>query len=327
MGLIDKMKLWTKNYFIPHEGNDHKPHALRVKSVIILLVIALFTELTFMAHVSVMTRTGYLAEIISSVLVEQTNEERVTLGIQELSVNPILEQAARLKANDMALKSYFAHTSPEGVSPWAWLEAVGYTFTTAGENLAVNFVDSEDVTEAWMNSPGHRANIVHSDFTEIGIATAKGKYKGDDAIFIVQFFGKPLVQQASAQVAPSTPPTTQTPTPAPETIKEQTETTIVLEEAVTGIPIEEPVITSETNAGSTPDVSPIERAASNPRSTYDLLLLIIGTIVALALAFTIFMRKEVFHPPLVVNGVLLLLVVASALALNHYLTLSEVLIV
>ena len=60
---------------------------------------------------------------------------------------------------DMAEKSYFAHTSPEGLTPWYWITLAGYRFSLAGENLAIDFTESEDVENAWMNSPAHRASI------------------------------------------------------------------------------------------------------------------------------------------------------------------------
>jgi hypothetical protein len=92
----------------------------------------------------------------------------------------------------MATKGYFSHTSPEGLSPWHWFDTVGYKFMYAGENLAINFSESTDVEQAWMNSPGHRANILNERFTEIGIATAQGTYQGQPTIFVAQMFGKPL---------------------------------------------------------------------------------------------------------------------------------------
>lgn len=318
MTLLRNMKLILKNYFIPHPGNDHKPHILRIKAILYILVASLFIELLFLAHITVIRQTGLLAEIISSVLVEQTNENRVTLGINELKVNPILEEAARLKATDMATRSYFAHTSPDGISPWSWLEAVGYSFLTAGENLAVNFVDSEDVTNAWMASPGHKANIVNANFTEIGIATAKGTYKGKDAIFVVQFFGKPVVSNALAEA-----PTPTAPEPeiikAPEVIKVEEDTFIELENVAgvteeVEVPANEIVVIEHTSA--------IERAVSNPKTSYNILLIILGTIIALALVLKIFIRIDIQHPPLIVNGVLVLLVVASALVFNNYLALT-----
>ncbi len=133
-----------------------------------------------------------LAAIYSNVLVLLTNKERAAQNISELKVNPLLEKAAQMKADDMASKGYFAHNTPEGKTPWYWISQAGYKYIFAGENLAVNFVDSEDVQKAWIASPGHKSNILNPKYTEIGIATSTGIYKGKSAIFVVQMFGAPM---------------------------------------------------------------------------------------------------------------------------------------
>lgn len=132
-----------------------------------------------------------LSAIYAAVLVNLTNQNRVAANVAELTVNPLLEKAAQMKANDMAAKGYFAHNTPEGKTPWYWLEQAGYSYKVAGENLAVNFENSEDVETAWMNSRGHFLNIVNPKYKEIGIATSTGTYKGRTAIFVVQMFGSP----------------------------------------------------------------------------------------------------------------------------------------
>lgn len=132
-----------------------------------------------------------LSAIYGSVLVNLTNKDRVSRNIAELKINQLLENAAQMKANDMAEKGYFAHNTPDGKTPWYWLEKAGYEYQYAGENLAVNFVDSGDVHTAWMNSKGHFLNIINPKYTEIGIATSTGLYKGREAIFVVQMFGSP----------------------------------------------------------------------------------------------------------------------------------------
>lgn len=132
-----------------------------------------------------------LSAIYASVLVNLTNKDRVAANVGELTVNPVLELAAQMKANDMAEKGYFAHNTPDGKTPWYWIALAGYQYKHAGENLAVNFENSEDVQTAWMNSRGHFLNIVNPKFTEIGIATSTGIYKGRTAIFVVQMFGTP----------------------------------------------------------------------------------------------------------------------------------------
>ncbi|HUX35833.1 MAG TPA: CAP domain-containing protein, partial [Candidatus Paceibacterota bacterium] len=134
--------------------------------------------------------------IYPQVLVSYANEARVqVLGGDKLATSPTLEEAAKMKAEDMAKNGYFAHTSPAGKTPWYWLDQAGYNFSYAGENLAVNFVGSEDVQNAWMASPSHKENILNPNFSEIGIATATGTYQGKEAIFVVEFFGTPAVSE------------------------------------------------------------------------------------------------------------------------------------
>jgi uncharacterized protein YkwD len=133
-----------------------------------------------------------LSAIYASVLVNLTNQNRAVANVSQLIVNPILEKAAQMKADDMAAKGYFAHNTPDGKTPWYWFNLAGYKYTYAGENLAVNFQESADVETAWMNSHGHFLNIMNPKFTEIGIATSTGIYKGRQAVFVVQLFGAPL---------------------------------------------------------------------------------------------------------------------------------------
>lgn len=140
----------------------------------------------------IMDAVDSTAAVISSSLVDLANSDRVSASVNRLKVNPVLERAAQAKADDMASKGYFAHNSPDGTTPWHWFAVVGYEYAHAGENLAIDFFESADVEKAWMNSPLHRANILNNEFTEIGIATARGMYNGHETTFVVQMFGKPL---------------------------------------------------------------------------------------------------------------------------------------
>jgi hypothetical protein len=148
----------------------------------------------------IVARIPNVAAVISSVLVELTNADRGAQGLGTLTVSPVLTAVAEAKAKDMAAKGYFAHTSPEGLTPWHWFKEKGYKFSYAGENLAVDFNESIDVERAWMNSPTHRANLVGTQFTEIGIATAQGTYQGRSTTFVVQVFGTPSVPEAVVPV-------------------------------------------------------------------------------------------------------------------------------
>ena len=157
---------------------------------IAFLAVVIF-GLIFSVKPLIVKSRDLLSAVITSVLIDLTNEKRFSRNVSPLEVNPTLTAAAQLKANDMAQRSYFAHTSPEGKSPWYWFREGGYSFRYAGENLAVNFADSEDIVEAWLVSEGHRANLLNDRFTEIGIAIAPGFYKGRESVFVVQFFGHP----------------------------------------------------------------------------------------------------------------------------------------
>jgi hypothetical protein len=172
--------------------------------VIAFLIIGVFSVSIFDTY---LLRNTSLASVISSVLVDLANGDRGAEKIGGLTVSPVLTAAAQAKADDMAAKGYFAHTSPDGKSSWYWFQQAGYTFLYAGENLAVDFSDSNDVEQAWMNSPTHRANILDDHFTQIGIATAQGTFDGHRTTFVVQMFGTPAAHAApvTAAVSPKEP--------------------------------------------------------------------------------------------------------------------------
>lgn len=118
----------------------------------------------------------------------QANADRTRLGLPALKLDHDLNLAAYAKAEDMLAKNYFAHVSPEGVKPWYWFKSMGYNYSYAGENLAIGFEDSADLEQSWMASPKHRANILSSDYADMGVAIV---YKNGQQV-IVQLFGSRL---------------------------------------------------------------------------------------------------------------------------------------
>lgn len=144
------------------------------------------------------------ATVLVGALSNLTNNEREINNLQPLKINSILSKAAQLKAEDMAKNGYFAHTSPTGKTPWYWLDLAGYKYDFAGENLAIDFNETSDVTNAWMNSPAHRANIMKSSYTEVGSGVATGTYLGKEATFIVQDYANPRVSAGGQNVSTST---------------------------------------------------------------------------------------------------------------------------
>ena len=107
-------------------------------------------------------------------LVGAMNRERVARGLQPLRVNSRLSLAAGDRIEDMFEKRYFDHVAPDGTQPFTWADKRGYRYSLIGENLAVGYRSATSVVDGWMNSPGHRRNILTSGFDEIGIGIAQG---------------------------------------------------------------------------------------------------------------------------------------------------------
>ncbi|MFC8921060.1 CAP domain-containing protein [Cellulosimicrobium sp. NPDC057127] len=117
------------------------------------------------------TPSGLSAEVAA--VIELTNAERAAAGCAPLVVDARLTAAAQLHSEDMLAQGYFDHTSLDGRSPWDRAEAQGYA-NPSGENIAKGQRTAEEVVRAWMDSPGHRANILSCDSTEIGVGSAGG---------------------------------------------------------------------------------------------------------------------------------------------------------
>ncbi len=107
-------------------------------------------------------------------VVDLVNQERAKFGLSPLAYDGGLSQVARLKSEDMRDKKYFSHTSPTYGSPFEMMKQFGISYRTAGENIAAGQTTPEQVVKAWMDSSGHRANILNSQYTQIGVGYAKG---------------------------------------------------------------------------------------------------------------------------------------------------------
>ena len=174
---------------------------------------------------------GYATDMSAGSLVAGTNSQRIANGLGSLALNGVLGQAAQNKANDMAARDYWSHNTPDGQSPWTFVAAVGYSYQTAGENLAYGFSTSGDTITGWMNSPGHRANILNGTFQEVGFGIANSpNYQGSGPqTIVVAMYAQPYappaatpaptpapVQTPISKTPPAaTPAPTETPTPQP----------------------------------------------------------------------------------------------------------------
>jgi uncharacterized protein YkwD len=125
-------------------------------------------------------------------IIARTNAERAKLSVATVSESAQLDASASIKAEDILARQYFEHTAPDGRNVSNLVGDQGYTYIKIGENLALgDFVSDADVVTAWMNSPGHRANILDPDFKEMGVGVAYGMYKGHNVYVAVQHFGRP----------------------------------------------------------------------------------------------------------------------------------------
>ena len=201
------MKKRLKDFFIPHEGNNYRPDFLeRVSVGVMLVLIVLSFAMANLQALFWISSDWLVSTVLPSIIVDLTNNERDAESLAPLKRSTLLDVAAKLKADDMAKNEYFSHYSPTGVSPWYWFDQASYDYLNAGENLAVHFTESDEVVEAWMKSPSHRANIMSGQYADIGVGTAKGEYKGSPTIFVVQLFGSPrapIVAGVSTEVPSS----------------------------------------------------------------------------------------------------------------------------
>jgi uncharacterized YkwD family protein len=116
------------------------------------------------------------------------NAERKKAGVQPLTLSEKLTSIANTKAKDMADKGYFSHQSPTYGSPFDMLKQFGVSYSYAGENIAAGQKTAEEVMNSWMNSSGHKANILNKNYTQIGVGFVRGGEYGTEW---VQLFIKP----------------------------------------------------------------------------------------------------------------------------------------
>jgi len=307
------MRKHLRDYFIPHEGNEYRPHSLREESALMFGAAAVLLFAGALLNTYLVTKTNFYAAIVPSVLADFANDDRANLSVVPLQWNPILAEAARGKAEDMAQKGYFAHTSPEGVTPWQWFRKAGYSYRYAGENLAVYFSDSWDVHKAWMDSAGHRANIVNGKFTEIGIAAAKGIYQGKETIFVVQLFGKPQAEASKAPETAPAPPVVSGIEKAPTVEKPREQVASVESKSQSELFIARAGEDKEADTPSVASAAPrveyssiVERAAATPHSNLRLAYLILFVTISFALFLGIFVEIRRQHSLHIAYGISLL---------------------
>ncbi|WP_246096991.1 CAP domain-containing protein [Psychrobacillus soli] len=118
-------------------------------------------------------------------VVDLTNQERAKAGLKALQIDTKLTQSAQAKSQDMKNKNYFSHTSPTYGSPFDQMKSFGITYKSAAENIAMGQPSATEVVKAWMESPGHKANIMNPSYTHIGVGLSDSGF-----YWTQQFIGK-----------------------------------------------------------------------------------------------------------------------------------------
>jgi hypothetical protein len=180
---------------------------------ITILKIALFSWILFVTWLLFTGAVFGLGEGVTAI----TNQKREENGLPTYTVSSQLNSSAAAKADDMCVKSYWSHVSPEGLTAWDFISASGYKYTTAGENLAKGFITDSAIVEGWLNSPGHRDNLLSQKFKETGVGSATCS---NGEVIIVAHYG--LSSSKIVPVSAPVPVPAPTPTPAPTKVQKQT---------------------------------------------------------------------------------------------------------
>lgn len=192
------------NWFFPHKQTHKKAHLLSWQGLVIYILLFILLQVSF--SIVSFSNPGVLGidgNIDQKTVIELTNKEREKKGLSPVTENEALNKAAQAKAQNMFTENYWAHFAPSGKTPWDFITGAGYRFTFAGENLAKNFYESDQVVIAWMNSPTHRDNLLNPHYKDIGIAVVEGVLNGQKTTLVVQEFGttENVVSRPTAQVS------------------------------------------------------------------------------------------------------------------------------
>jgi hypothetical protein len=302
---------FARHLFTPTRQNGRHPHALRKEVVFGVLALVLFAEIGCLSQVLLFSRApGMTAAVLPAAVADLTNARRTDKALAALETSPLLTQAAQDKANDMAAKGYFAHVAPDGTLPWYWFQQVGYNYQFAGENLAIDFTDSSDVLNAWMNSPMHRENILKQEYTQIGIGIAEGKYQGRETTFVVEFFGTHEPTKVAAAPAPAPAPAPARMTRAASDVHPE----VPLETAAA--PASGAILGAETQAQTAPHPSLYQSILSSPRTYMRYFLMAVAAFFFALLILAFVRLPHLPHPDALLNGTGLVVAVLGIVILN-----------
>lgn len=301
------------DYFFPHPRNNYRPHIFSYASIIAIAITIIVAEIGYVTQTKyVFLNTDFLAAVLPSVLADLTNVARADSGLTQVTRSPILDKAAEDAAQDMATKGYFSHVAPDGTTPWHWLDQEGYAYSYAGQNLAVNFTDSENVQTAWLASPTHRENIMKPQYTEVGFGTATGTYQGQETTFVVEYFATPAIVAAKPARSAGTGTKKIIPVALAPSVLGAESSNHATSSASTSNIVAVPPAAGTEEVGQT-EVKAYQRLLVSPFTTLEGILTAFLTIIFLAFGLALVLKGKMQHPSVVYGGAFLMLLISVAL--------------
>jgi len=343
MNFLRRLGDFFHRHFVPHHENSYRPNSLSRDVLVAAVTLTCVIEGFLVATLFIQSKPGdFTAAVIESAIISLTNNERAVQGVGQLSMNATLTLAAQAKAEDMARKGYFSHVSPEGDQPWKWFGEAGYDYAYAGENLAIRFYDSGDVVTAWMNSPGHRQNILKGTYQDIGIGIASGVYQGEQTTFIVQFFGTtkalvgvnsspsiPVPSVASAPTSASVPevkeastepipPDVQSSKPLQTSVAKPVTKLAQVSKPAVNAPVTSVDVVNSPRISQTNVPSSFAKFIASPRTVALAMLGAIMAFLIIAIGFAMLSRIHIRPTDLILNGVAVAVFTLVIFGFNSY---------
>lgn len=192
----------VKHAAVPHKANAYRPHLVRPHGIAAVVAVVALLHAVMLSQAgdpNKQTVLGAEANVTTQRLLDDTNQQRKSRGLEALTLNTKLDAAATLKANDMLADQYWSHVAPDGATPWQWIKETDYDYQFAGENLGRGFRTSSGAVTAWMASPEHRDNILNPDYSQVGFSVVNGVLEGERTNVIVALYGSPRVGDESLQ--------------------------------------------------------------------------------------------------------------------------------
>lgn len=186
---------FLKKYFIPHLENNYHPHFLHTKRTIFYFGFFLTLKIMLIGMAAAIPASVFVLPDVLSLqqekIISLTNDLRTSQGIPLLIEQEKLNNSSHLKVKDMAEQQYFSHISPDNYGLDYFLRQADYAYQSAGENLAMGFIDPDQLIKAWRESPTHYQNLLDADYQEIGVGLSAGFYNNSPTIYTAQHFGAP----------------------------------------------------------------------------------------------------------------------------------------